>query len=183
MTINIAITGASGAIYAKQLIERLCNDKAVTRVRVIITTNGEEVAGSELGDDWMPSHPKIETTESNNYYVSIASGSGGDDAMVIVPCSVGMLSRVANGTSNCLISRGADVMLKERKRLIVVVRENPLNLIHIENMRTLTLAGATVMMAAPSFYSNPTTIEELCATTVDVILRNLGLSSGTKWPL
>ncbi len=181
MHINVAITGASGSIYAKLLIEKLVECSDVSGVRVIYSDNGNDVASYELGDSWLPDNPKIEIIKNSNFYVSLASGSGQDEALVIVPCSVGMLSRVANGTSNCLISRGADVMLKERKKLIVVVRENPLNLIHIENMRTLTLAGGVVMVASPSFYSHPNDINELCSTTVDVIMRHLGLDVKGGW--
>ncbi len=181
MIINIGITGASGSIYAKLLIDRLCNYCEVTKVRVICTANGKEVAQYELGDDWLPSNSKIEVVSNSDFYCSLASGSGGDDAMVILPCSAGMLSRIATGHSSSLISRGADVMLKERKKLIVVLREAPFNLIHIDNMRQLTLAGGIVFCASPSFYNHPKTIEELCFSTVDTILRHLGLSTENRW--
>ncbi len=181
MLVNIAITGASGAIYAKLLIERLTACENVESIRVIFSNNGYEVANSELGADWLLKSDKITVVENSNFYVSLASGSGDDDAMVIVPCSAGMLGRIASGISNDLISRGADVMLKERKKLIVLFRENPLNLIHIDNMRTITLAGGIVMVAAPSFYSMPSTIEDMCGTTVDVVMRHLGLEYNYHW--
>lgn len=186
MKLNIAITGASGAIYARLLAERLSNEESIESIRLIFTKNGSEVNTFEQGDKWITDlqhtyGKKITLTSNDDYYCSLASGSGGDDALVIVPCSVGMLSRIANGISDDLISRGADVMLKERRKLLMVVRETPLTIIHLQNMTTLTSAGAIIIPASPSFYSQPTTIEEVCQTTIDVIARNLNLSTNFQW--
>lgn len=182
MKINIAVTGASGAIYARLLVERLVICDAVEHIRIIFSRNGLDVMSFEEGENAIPKSEKIEYISNDDYYCSVASGSGGDDAMVIVPCSVGMMSRVACGVSNDLISRGADVMLKERKKLLLVVRESPLNLIHLQNMVTLTSAGAIIIPASPSFYSKPQSIVDLCQTTVDVIVRQLGITSKEGWP-
>lgn len=181
MKINIAITGASGSIYAKLLISRLIEHRDVSHIRVIFSKNGDDVYRFEVGEE-LPRSEKVMITSNDDYYCSLASGSGGDDAMIVVPCSVGMMSRIACGISDDLISRGADVMLKERKKLILVVRETPLNIIHLQNMVTLSSAGAIIMPASPSFYSKPTSIEELCNTSVDVIMRLLSLSSKEQWP-
>ena len=182
MRINIAITGATGSIYARLLAQRLLETDNVEFVRLIFTTNGMEVTIYEEGDMWINElknkYPeKVELVSNSDYYCSLASGSGNDDALVIAPCSMGMLSRVANGISDDLISRGADVMLKERRKLIMLLRESPFNLIHIQNMATLTTAGAIIVPASPSFYSKPQTIEELCNTTVDIIIRQLGIKA------
>lgn len=182
MKINIAITGASGAIYARLLITRLLPLEEVEFIRVIFSQNGRNIMDSEEGTNGLPTHHKICYVRNDDYYQSIASGSGGDDAMVIVPCSVGMMSRVACGVSDELIARGADVMLKERRKLILVIRETPLNLIHLQNMVTLTSAGAVIIPACPSFYSKPQTIEALCNTTIDVIMRQLGITVKEQWP-
>jgi 4-hydroxy-3-polyprenylbenzoate decarboxylase len=115
-------------------------------------------------------------------FAAPASGSAGWDAMVVVPCSVGSLGRIASGVSGDLIARAADVMLKERRPLILVVRETPLNLIHIRNMATLAEAGAVVLPAAPSFYSAPADMEALCATVTDRVVSLLGLGEPAyKW--
>lgn len=182
MKINVAITGASGSIYARLLVERLLSVSEIELIRVVFTKNGREVMEFEEGADSMPQNSKIQYVSNDDYYCSLASGSGGDDALVIVPCSVGMMSRIACGISDDLVSRGADVMLKERRKLILVVRETPLNLIHLQNMVTLTSAGAIVLPASPSFYSKPQSIEELCRTTVEVILRQLGITAKEQWP-
>lgn len=186
MKLNIAITGASGAIYARLLTERLAGEASIESIRLIFTKNGSEVNTFEQGDKWITDlqhtyGKKIILTSNDDYYCSLASGSGCDDALIIVPCSVGMLSRIANGISDDLISRGADVMLKERRKLLMVVRETPLNLIHLQNMTTLTTAGAVIIPASPSFYSQPITIEEACQTTVDVIVRLIGFPSSFHW--
>lgn len=182
MFVSVAVTGASGAIYARLLLDKLCQSDKVDAVRLIFTRNGREVADFEEGLDKFPSHSKLTIVENDDFYASIASGSGGDDALVIIPCSMGMMSRIATGHSSDLISRGADVMLKERGKLILVVRENPFNLIHLRNMTTLTECGAVIMSCSPSFYSKPQTIEELALTTVDVVLRHLGINKEAKWP-
>lgn len=182
MFVSVAVTGASGAIYARLLLEQLCLSDKVDAVRLIFTRNGRDVADFEEGLDNFPTHEKLSIASNDDFYTSIASGSGGDDALVIIPCSVGMMSRIATGHSSDLISRGADVMLKERAKLIMVIRENPFNLIHLRNMVTLTEAGAIIMTCSPSFYTKPKSIEELAMTTVNIVMRHLGLSKEVKWP-
>ena len=125
----------------------------------------------------MPQSDKIVRYDNDNLFAAPASGSARWDAMVIVPSSVGTMSRVACGLSQSLIERAADVMLKERRRLIIVVRETPLSLIHLQNMVTLTQAGAVVLPAAPSFYSHPQSIEQLCNTVTERVVSLLGVES------
>ena len=180
--ITVAVSGASGSIYARLLVQHLMVSDAV-EVTLIFSTNGREVTEQEEGLAWLePFRDRIRVVGNRDFGCSVASGSGHDEAMVVVPCSVGMLSRIATGQSDDLISRGADVMLKERRTLILVVRETPLNLIHLRNMVQLTEAGGIVLPAAPSFYGAPRHIEELCMSVVNRILRLLGIESGqTGW--
>lgn len=186
MKINIAITGASGSIYARLLIERLLACGKEVELRIVLSRNGRDVMQFEEGSVWLDDlvlkeGERVKIVENNDFYCSLASGSGGDDAMVVVPCSAGMMSRIASGISDDLISRGADVMLKERKKLILVVRETPLNLIHLRNMVSIAEAGGVVLPASPSFYSKPSTIEQLCNTTIDAVMRQLMLPTTYSW--
>ena len=174
MKIIVAITAASGAIYARQLLECLIASTQVEQIALIHSTNAEAVA--QVEGVTLPESSKIIRYANDNLFASVASGSAEWDAMVIVPSSVGTMSRVATGVSQTLIERAADVMLKERRRLILVVRETPLSLIHLRNMVTLTEAGAVVLPASPSFYSNPKTIEEACNTVTERILSLLGIT-------
>lgn len=174
MKILVAITAASGAIYARQLLECLISSAQVEQIALIHSTNAEAVA--QVEGVTLPESSKIIRYANDNLFASVASGSAEWDAMVIVPSSVGTMSRVATGVSQTLIERAADVMLKERRRLILVVRETPLSLIHLRNMVTLTEAGAIVLPASPSFYSNPKTIEEACNTVTERILSLLGIT-------
>ena len=175
MKIIVAVTAASGAIYARQLLEQLVTSPQVENIALILSTNAEAVAETE--GVTLPESDKITRYANDNLFASPASGSARWDAMVIVPSSVGTVSRVASGTSQTLIERAADVMLKERRRLVVVVRETPLSLIHLRNMTTLTEAGAIVLPASPSFYSRPTDIEELCSTVTERIVSLLGIDA------
>ena len=125
----------------------------------------------------MPQSPKIEEYDNSNLFASPASGSARWDAMVVVPSSVGTIGRVASGVSHTLIERSADVMLKERRRLIFVVRETPYSLIHLRNMTTLTEAGAVILPATPSFYSLPKDVEAVCQTVTERIVAMLGIES------
>lgn len=175
MKIIVAITAASGAIYARQLLECLISSTQVEQIALILSTNAEAVA--QVEGVTLPESSKIIRYANDNLFASVASGSAEWDAMVIVPSSVGTMSRVATGVSQTLIERAADVMLKERRQLILVVRETPLSLIHLRNMVTLTEAGAIVLPASPSFYSNPKTIEEACNTVTERILSLLGITS------
>lgn len=175
MKIIVAVTAASGAIYARQLLEQLVTSPQVESIALILSTNAEAVAETE--GVTLPESDKITRYANDNLFAAPASGSARWDAMVIVPSSVGTVGRVAAGTSQTLIERAADVMLKERRRLVVVVRETPLSLIHLRNMTTLTEAGAIVLPASPSFYSRPTDIEELCSTVTERIVSLLGIDA------
>lgn len=175
MKIIVAVTAASGAIYARQLLEQLVASPQVESIALILSTNAEAVAETE--GVTLPESDKITRYANDNLFAAPASGSARWNAMVIVPSSVGTVSRVAAGTSQTLIERAADVMLKERRRLVVVVRETPLSLIHLRNMTTLTEAGAIVLPASPSFYSRPTDIEELCSTVTERIVSLLGIDA------
>ena len=175
MKIIVAITGASGAIYARQCLENLIAHPAVERVALILSDNAEDVLRAE--GVTLPAAECVERFSNSDMWASVASGSARWDAMVIVPSSVGTMSRVACGLSQSLIERAADVMLKERRRLIIVVRETPLSLIHLQNMVTLTQAGAVVLPAAPSFYSHPQSIEQLCNTVTERVVGLLGVES------
>ena len=175
MKIIVAVTAASGAIYARQLLEQLVASPQVESIALILSTNAEAVAETE--GVTLPESGKITRYANDNLFAAPASGSARWDAMVIVPSSVGTVGRVASGVSQTLIERAADVMLKERRRLVVVVRETPLSLIHLRNMTTLTEAGAIVLPASPSFYSHPTDIEELCNTVTERIVSLLSIDA------
>ncbi len=174
MRVVVAITAASGAIYARQLLAALVASDEVERVALIYSANARDVVAHE--GEKMPESEKIEVFENNNLFASPASGSARWDAMVVVPSSVGTVGRVASGVSQTLIERAADVMLKERRRLIFVVRETPYSLIHLRNMTALTEAGAVILPATPSFYSLPQSIEEVCQTVTERVTAMLGLS-------
>jgi 4-hydroxy-3-polyprenylbenzoate decarboxylase len=180
--IVLAITGASGAIYPYKLLWRLHELNApVEEIAVIFSDTGRVIWKSEIGSDFYNEGSAKEYSNSS-FYAPFASGSSGYDAMIICPASMGTIGRIANGTSDDLIARAADVMLKERRRLIIVPREAPYNLIHINNMKTLTLAGAVICPASPSFYSNPSTIDDLVMTVVDRIIDLAGFdSNGFRW--
>ena len=179
--IIIAITGASGSIYAKQLINKLQTQKNPPALSLIFSDNGKKVWAHELNNEKIV-NIKIPIFSVNNFFAPAASGSSDYNAMIIIPCSMGTMGRIANGTSDNLINRAADVMLKEKRKLIIVPRESPYNLIHIRNMETLLLAGAEIIPASPSFYSNPKTIEELVNTIIERILSSLGYNNGNyKW--
>lgn len=167
--IIIAVTGASGSIYARLLCQRLAQVEEVERIALIVTRNGEEVCRYEDDASWM-TNPRFTRYDNDDLFAPPASGSASFDAMVIIPCSMGMAGRVAAGISNDLTSRAADVMLKERRRLILVPREAPLSTIHLRNLTTLSECGAIICPAAPSFYSHPQDIETLCETIIERIL-------------
>ncbi len=173
--IVIAITGASGSIYSNLLINKLLAIKSQwDELAVVMTENAKDVWQTELGNDTYKNLP-IKLYSQNDFSAPFASGSGQFNTMVLIPCSMGTLGRIANGISNDLITRAADVVLKERRKLICVARETPYNLIHIKNMETITLAGGIICPATPSFYSNPKTIEEVAATVVDRVIDLMGL--------
>lgn len=173
MNIVVAVTAASGSIYARLLVESLVRSEQVGRIALVYSENAREVAEHEGVS--MPTDAKIVEYSNSDLFASPASGSAAWDAMVVVPSSVGTVGRVANGVSQTLIERAADVMLKERRRLVFVVRETPYSLIHLRNMTTLTEAGAVIVSASPSFYSKPATVEELCLTVVERVVALLGI--------
>lgn len=175
MKIIVGITGASGSIYARLLTERLVECPQVEEVALIATDNGRTVA--EFEGVALPQGGKIRYVNNNDMFDAVASGSARYDAMAVVPCSMGTLGRIASGVSADLLGRAADVMLKERRRLVLCVRETPLSLIHIQNMERVTLAGGVILPASPSFYSHPTTIEEACATVVERVLCHIGIEA------
>jgi flavin prenyltransferase len=180
--IVLAITGASGAIYAYKLLGKLHEMQApIEEIAVIFSDTGREIWESEIGSKFH-NEGSAKEYSNNKYYAPFASGSSQYDTMIICPASMGTTGRIANGTSDDLIARTADVMLKERRRLIIVPRETPYSLIHINNMKLLTLVGAIICPATPSFYSNPKTIDELVMTVVDRIIDLAGFdSNGFRW--
>jgi 4-hydroxy-3-polyprenylbenzoate decarboxylase len=183
--IVVAITGASGSIYSKLLLDKLLALKDQWQaLSVVMTENAKEVWGTELGDQAYNNYPadSLRFFSQRDFEAPFASGSGRYDTMIIIPCSMGTLGRIATGVSSDLITRAADVILKERRKLICVVRDTPYNLVHIRNMETVTLAGGIICPATPSFYSRPKTIEEVAATVVDRVLDLAGLDITTfRW--
>jgi flavin prenyltransferase len=174
--IVIAVTGASGAIYAKLMLMRLQSmEGQIEECSVVFSAYAHKVWQYELGNDDYKRLP-FKVYSPDDFFAPFASGSAGYSCMIICPCSMGTLGRVASGVSNDLITRGADVMLKERRKLICIARETPYNLIHIRNMQTITEAGGIICPASPSFYGRPTTIEELAGTVVDRALQLAGFS-------
>jgi flavin prenyltransferase len=180
--IVVAMTGASGSVYAKVLLEKLAAAKnQYDEAGLVMTENAKDVWKTELGNEDYKQLP-FTMYGTMDFHAPFASGSAKFDTMIIVPCSMGTLGRIAAGISNDLITRAADVMLKERRKLICVVRDTPYSLIHIKNMETVTLAGGIIAPATPSFYSVPKTIEEVAATVVDRVLDLAGIDVKTfRW--
>lgn len=180
--IVVAITGASGSVYAKLLLDRLLDLKAQwADLSVVMSNNAKDVWQTELGNEGYSDFP-VKYYEKNDFSAPFASGSAKYNTMVVIPCSMGTLGRIANGISDDLVSRAADVVLKERRKLILVVRDMPYNLIHIRNMESITLAGGIICPATPSFYSNPKTIEDVAGTVVDRVIDLMGLEhSSFRW--
>ncbi len=178
----IAITGASGSIYAKIILDKLSALKDQwNELSIVMTENAKQVWKTELDNEVSTDYPaKFFSTQ--DFMAPFASGSGRYDTMIIIPCSMGTLGRIASGVSNDLITRAADVILKEKRKLICVIRDTPYNLIHIRNMETVTVAGGIICPATPSFYSKPKTIDEVAATVVDRVLDLAGLDITTfRW--
>lgn len=178
----VAITGASGSVYAKILLDKLFSLKSQwSELGIIITDNAKLVWETELGEI---NYDKYQARyyEKNDFMAPFASGSGAYNIMIIVPCSMGTIGRIASGISNDLISRAADVILKEKRKLITVVRETPYNLIHLRNMQAIAESGGIICPATPSFYSKPKTIEEAVETVVDRVIDLAGLKIDTyRW--
>ncbi len=180
--IVIAITGASGSVYARLLLDKLLQLKGqYTEISVVISDNAKKIWQSELGNEAYNSYP-VHYYDKYDFSAPFASGSAQYNIMIVVPCSMGTLGRIASGVSDDLVTRAADVILKERRKLILAVRDTPYNLIHIKNMETITLAGGIICPATPSFYSNPKTIDEVAATVVHRIIALAGLESASfRW--
>ena len=180
--IAIAITGASGSIYAKLLLQKMEQLQGqITELSLVMTDNAKQVWQTELGDGNYNNF-SARYFSTKDFTAPFASGSAKYDGMIIIPCSMGTLGRIASGISNDLITRGADVMLKERKKLILVIRDTPYNLVHIRNMETVTLAGGIICPASPSFYSKPQSIEQAAATVVDRVIDLVGLTNESfRW--
>jgi 4-hydroxy-3-polyprenylbenzoate decarboxylase len=172
LRIVIAITGASGVIYTQRLLDNI--DTAQHEVHLVLSNYAHQVIKDELPDGLrVPDNVKSHGLKSMN--VPFVSGSNPFDAMVVIPCTMGTLGRIAHGVSDDVLLRAADVMLKEKRKLILVPREMPLNLVHVKNMELLLLAGATILPANPFFYMNPKTITEVVDTVVARVLDHIGV--------
>ncbi len=172
MRILVAITGASGALYAQRLLDNI--DAQAHEVHVILSSYAQAVFADELPDGLkLPAGVKEHGLRSMN--APFVSGSNAFDAMVVIPCTMGTMGRIAHGVSDNALLRAADVMLKERKKLILVPRETPLSLVHLKNMELLLLAGATILPANPAFYNCPKTVTEVVDTVVARVLDHAGL--------
>lgn len=181
--IIIAVTGASGSIYAKRMFDKLkVLQDQIDKCGIVFSSNAKEIWKYELGAFPDTISGNFTVYEKNNFNAPFASGSAGYDTMIVVPCSMGTMGRIASGVSDDLITRAADVILKERKKLILVVRENPYNLVHLRNMVFLTESGAIIAPATPSFYTLPQTIEDVVDTVIDRILDLAGFEhKGHRW--
>jgi 4-hydroxy-3-polyprenylbenzoate decarboxylase len=180
--IILAVTGASGSLYASLLMKEISRlEDQVETAGIVISKTALQVWQHELNNE--PVIPELFTRYSHDDLFSpLASGSAGFDSMIICPCSMGTMGRIANGISDDLITRAADVILKEKRNLILVPRETPYNLLHIRNMEKLILAGSLILPATPSFYSKPENIESLLMTVVERILVHAGFTiDHYKW--
>lgn len=175
MNLIVAVTAASGALYARLLLERLLECPQTERIALIRSRHAQAVA--EYEGVTLPRDPRIEEYENDDLFAPAASGSARYEAMAVIPCSAGTVGRLAAGVSHTLIERAADVMLKERRRLVLVVRESPLSLLHLRNMAALTECGAVILPACPAFYARHATIEALCTSVVERTLAQLGVAS------
>ncbi len=180
--IVLGVAGSSGALYAKLMFDRLAQLRDQWEaIGVVMSDNALVNWQLEVGVLNFGQYP-FNFYQKNDFYAPFASGSAHYDTMIICPCSMGLLSRVATGISNDLMTRAADVVLKERRRLILVTRETPLSLIHINNMKAVTEAGGIICPATPSFYSAPKTIEEVALTVVDRVLDLAGFETQSfRW--
>lgn len=168
--IVFAITGASGAIYAKLLLDKLMSiPDQWNELAIVVSNNAKQIWATELNNEDYKNYP-VRYYEKYDFNAPFASGSAQYNIMIIIPCSMGTLGRIAAGISDDLTTRAADVILKERRKLILVIRDTPYSLVHIKNMETVTLAGGIICPASPSFYSKPNSIEELAGTVVNRVL-------------
>jgi 4-hydroxy-3-polyprenylbenzoate decarboxylase len=182
--LTVAITGASGSIFPKHLLDSLDADERVGRVNLIVSDSGLRVMAEELGISGRSevvgkllgrSSAKIQQQNNDDIGANVASGSYVTDAMIVLPCSMGTLARIANGMANQLIERAADVCLKERRPLVLCVRETPFNRIHLRNMSLAAEAGATIYPIIPAFYFQPQSTEEIAREFVNRVLAQIGL--------
>lgn len=172
MKLLVAITGASGTLYAQRLLDNL--DPRAHEIHVVLSNYAQQVIAEELpGGLRLPAGVKTHNIKSMN--APFASGSSPPDAMVVIPCTMGTMGRIAHGYSENVLLRAADVVLKEKKKLILVPRETPLNLVHVKNMELLLQAGAIILPANPSFYTRPQTVRQVVDTVVARVLDHLGL--------
>ena len=180
--IVVAITGASGSIYAKVLLDKLAQlSSQIESVGIVMSDNAKDVWKYELGNEDYKNY-SFTFYDKTNFFAPFASGSAKYETMIICPCSMGTMARIASGISNDLTTRAADVILKERRKLVLVVRDTPYSLIHINNMQTITQAGGIICPASPSFYSKPQSFEDLASTVVDRVLDLAGLDvSSYRW--
>jgi len=181
--IAVGIGGSSGSIYAKVLLDKLnILQSQWSAVGVVMTDNAKFNWKLELENEAYEAYKDFDFYGKMDFMAPIASGSAKYDTLILCPCSMGLMGRIASGISNDLITRAADVVLKERRRLILVIRDTPYSLIHINNMKLITEAGGIICPASPSFYSKPKTFEELASTVVDRVLDLAGFDIDTyRW--
>ena len=175
MKLVIAVTGASGSMYAQRLLEQIAKAKEVKECHVVLSEHAQEVAATELGAKGLRIPKGMKVHGDKTMQVPFASGSAKFEAMAIIPCSMGTLGRIAHGYSDGTIARTADVFLKEKRKLILVPRETPWNLVQARNVVTLLEAGAMMLPAIPSFYGKPKTVEDVVDTVVARVLDHLQL--------
>ena len=181
MKVVVGISGASGAPYARRLVGLLQESRSVDTLAVVLSRTAEEVWRHECGGT--PRDMPVPIYAGRDYSAPFASGSSGFDALVVIPASMSVVARVAHGISDDLLTRTADVMLKERRKLVLVPRESPYSSIHLTNMLALSQAGATILPASPSFYGHPQTMEQLLDTVLSRVLDHLGVANelSTRW--
>jgi len=193
-TLTVAVTGASGSIFPKHLLDSLERDDRVGTINLIVSDSGLRVMAEELGISGRSevvgkllgrSATKIQLQSNDDIGANVASGSYATEAMIVLPCSMGTLARIANGMANKLIERAADVCLKERRPLILCVRETPFNRIHLRNMTLASEAGATIFPVIPAFYFQPQSTEEIAREFVNRVLAHIGLPQpgAYKWKM
>ena len=193
-TLTLAITGASGSILPKHLLDALDRDDRVATINLIVSDSGLRVMAEELGISGRNevvskllgrASSKIHPQNNDDIGANVASGSYPTDAMIVLPCSMGTLARIANGTADHLIERAADVCLKERRPLILCVRETPFNRIHLRNMTLAAEAGATIFPVIPAFYFQPASTDEIAREFTHRVLQHVGLpqTDAYKWKL
>jgi flavin prenyltransferase len=190
--VTVGVTGASGAVLAQKALQLLDADERVARIHLVVTETGQRLFAEELGFPsgdlkqltsrlLTRSSTKIEILPNKDVGASIASGSYAVDSMIVIPCSMGTLASIANGTSDDLVARAADVMLKENRKLVLCIRDTPFNRIHLENMLRAQQAGAVIMPAVPAFYHQPKTIDDLVTQYVCRVLAQIGLPQETMY--